>query len=172
MKSLIVFASKYGASEKCANLLSEKLNGDVTIINLRENKNINLSDYDKIIVGASVYAGSIQAEVKDFCAANSNLLLSKPFALFLSCMSDGKEEIKSYVERSFSNELINHATVIDSLGYGFNFNKMNFFEKLIIKMVVKSKNKKGESDIKLDGKINFLSISNEKIAEFANKLNS
>jgi menaquinone-dependent protoporphyrinogen oxidase len=172
MKFLILFASKYGAAEKCANLLSEKLNGNVTIINLKENKNINLSDYDKIIVGASIYAGSIQAEVKDFCAANSNLLLSKPFALFLSCMSDGEEEIKSYVERSFSNELINHSTVIDSLGYGFNFSKMNFFEKLIIKMVVKSKNKKGESDIKLDGKTNFSAISNKKISEFANKLNS
>lgn len=172
MKFLILFASKYGATEKCANLLSEKLNGDVTITNLKENKNITLSDYDKIIIGASVYAGSIQAEVKNFCAANSNLLLSKPFALFLSCMSDGKEEIKSYVERFFSNELINHAIVIDSLGYGFNFGKMNFFEKLIIKMVVKSKNKKGESNIKLDGKTNFSAISNEKIALFANKLNS
>lgn len=172
MKVLILFASKYGASEKCANLLSEKLVGDVTVINLKENKNINLSDYDKIIVGASVYAGSIQANVKDFCAANSNLLLSKPFALFLSCMSDNKEEIKSYMEKSFSNELINHATVIDSLGYGFNFSKMNFFEKLIIKMVVKSKNKKGESDIKVDGKTNFLAISNEKIAKFATILNA
>lgn len=172
MKFLILFASKYGAAEKCANLLSEKLNGDVTMINLKEKNNINLSDYDKIIVGASVYAGTIQAELKDFCTANSNLLLSKPFALFLSCMSDGKEELKSYVEKSFSNELIDHAAVIDSLGYGFNFSKMNFFEKLIIKMVVKSKNKKGQSDIKLDGKTNFSAISNEKIAEFANTLNS
>jgi menaquinone-dependent protoporphyrinogen oxidase len=172
MKVLILFTSKYGAAEKCANLLSEKLNGHVTIINLKETKNITLSDYDKIIVGASVYAGSIQAEVKDFCAANSNLLLSKPFAFFLSCMSDGKEEIKSYMKRSFSNELINHAIVIDSLGYGFNFGKMNFFERQIIKVVVKSKNKKGESDIKLDGKTNFLTISNEKIEEFANKLNA
>lgn len=171
MKFLILFASKYGASEKCANLLSEKLNGHVTVINLKENKNINLSDYDKIIVGASVYAGNVQAEIKNFCATNSNLLLSKPFALFLSCMSDGKEEINSYIQKSFSNELINHATAIDSLGYEFNFSKMNFFERQIIKMVVKSKNKKGESVIKLDGKTNFSAISNEKILVFANKLN-
>lgn len=172
MKVLILFASKYGASEKCAKLLSEKINGDVKIINLKENKNIDLSDYDKIIVGASVYAGSIQTIVKNFCAANTDLLLSKPFALFLSSMSDDKEEIKSYIQKSFSNELINHATTIDSLGYGFNFKKMNFFERQIIKMVVKSKNKKGESDIKLDYKTNFSAISNEKIAEFANKLNA
>lgn len=171
MKILILFASKYGASEKCANLLSEKLNGDVTIINLKENKNINLSDYDKIIVGASVYAGNVQAEVKNFCATNSNLLLSKPFGLFLSCMSDGKEEIKSYLQKSFSDDLINHASVTDSLGYGFNFSKMNFFERQLIKMIVNSKNKKGESDIKVDGKTNFSAISNEKILEFANKLN-
>ena len=171
MKTLILFASKYGATEKCANLLSEKLNGDVTVVNLKENKNINLSDYDKIIVGASVYAGSIQANVKDFCAGNSNLLLSKPFALFLSCVSDGKEEIKSYIQRSFSNELINHATAIDSLGYELNFSKMNFFERQLIKMLTNSKNKKGKSDIKLDGKTNFSAISNEKILKFANKLN-
>lgn len=171
MKFLILFASKYGASEKCANLLSEKLNGHVTVINLKENKNINLSDYDKIIVGASVYAGNVQAEIKNFCSTNSSLLLSKPFALFLSCMSDDKEEINSYIQKSFSNELINHATAIDSLGYEFNFSKMNFFERQIIKMVVKSKSKKGESDIKVDGKTNFSAISNEKTLVFANKLN-
>jgi len=38
-------------------------------------------------------------------------------------------------------------------------------------MVVKSKSKKGESDIKVDGKTNFSAISNEKILVFANKLN-
>ena len=41
MKTLILFASKYGGSEKCANLLSEKLNGDVTVVNLKENKKGN-----------------------------------------------------------------------------------------------------------------------------------
>ena len=171
MKTLILFASKYGATEKCANLLSEKLNCDVTVMNLKENKNINLSDYDKIIVGSSIYAGNVQAEIKNFCTTNSNSLMSKPFGLFLSCMADSKEEIESYIQKSFSKELINHATIIDSLGCIFDFHKMNFFERQLIKMIFKSKNKKGESDIKMDGKTNFSTISNEKILKFANKLN-
>ena len=172
MKTLILFTSKYGAAEKCANLLSEKLNGDVNIINLKETKDVTLSDYDKVIVGCSIYAGNIQSEVKDFCTTNLDLLLDKPFGLFMSCMTDKREEIKSYAEKSFSNELINHATVIDSLGAVFNFKKMNFFERQVIKMILNSKNKTGEFNIKVDGKTNISTISDEKILKFASVMNS
>lgn len=172
MKTLILFASKYGGAEKCANLISEKLNGDVNIINLKENKNIQISDYDKIIVGCSVYVGNVQAEIKDFCALNSALLITKPFGLFLSCMADSKEEIKSYTQNAFSNELINHATIVDSLGGVFNFKKMNFFEKQIIKMILKSKHKKGELNNKIDGKTDISTISNEKLLKFVNAMNT
>lgn len=171
MKTLILFASKYGAAEKCANLLAEKLNGDVEIINLKENKSISLSNYDRIIVGTSIYAGNVQTEVKNFCADNVNLLTIKPFSLFLSCMTDKKSEIHSFVEKAFPKELIDHADVIDSLGAIFNFDKMNFFEKLIIKMIGKSQNKSGKLDIKLDGKTNVSTISDEKISKFANIIN-
>jgi len=171
MKTLILFASKYGAAEKCADLLSEKLNGDVNIINLKENKNVNLSDYDKLIVGCSIYAGNVQAEIKNFCNTNSVSLMAKPFGLFISCMTDKKDEIKSYTEKSFSNELINHATIIDSLGAVFNFKKMNFFERQIIKMILNSKNKTDELNIKVDGKTNISTISDEKILRFASVMN-
>lgn len=172
MKTLILFSSKYGGTEKCAHLLSEKLNGDVNVINLKENKNITLSDYDKIIVGSSIYVGNVQADIKDFCSNNSDSLIAKPFGLFLSCMADSKEEIKSYAQKSFSNELINHATIVDSLGGVFNFEKMNFFERQIIKMILKSKNKNGELDIKIDGKANVSTILNKKVLKFANAMNS
>lgn len=172
MKTLILFASKYGGAEKCANLLSEKLNDDFNIVNLKQTKNIQISDYDKIIVGCSIYAGNVDAEVKDFCSLNSDSLITRPFGLFLSCMTDNKEEIKSYTQKSFSNELINHATIIDSLGGVFNFQKMNFFEKQIIKLILNSKYKKGELPIKTDGKTNVSTISNEKILKFANAMNA
>ncbi|EKQ57823.1 MULTISPECIES: flavodoxin domain-containing protein [unclassified Clostridium] len=171
MKILILFASKYGGTEKCANLLSEKLQGDVKIINLKATKNIPISDYDKVIIGTSIYAGNVRSEVKKFCSDNLNSLMSKPFSLFLCCSTDKKSEINSYVEKAFPSELIKHATVIDSFGSVFNFSKMNFFERQIIKMIGKSKNKTGESDIKLDGKTNVSTISNEKILEFANIIN-
>lgn len=171
MKILILFASKYGGTEKCANLLAEKLQGDVKIMNLKENKNILLSDYNKIVVGTSIYAGNIQTEVKNFCTNNLNLLMSKPFSLFLSCLTDTKPEIQSYIEKSLPQELITHATVIDSLGSVFDFSKMNFFEIQIIKMIGKSKNKTGELSIKLDGKTNVSTISNTRILRFADLVN-
>lgn len=171
MKILILFASKYGGTEKCANLLAKKLKGDVKIINLKENKPVSLSDYDKIIVGTSIYAGNVQTEVKNFCTNNLNLLMSKPFSLFLSCLTDTKPEIQSYIEKSLPQELVNHASVIDSLGSVFDFSKMNFFERQIIKMIGKSKNKTGELSIELDGKNNISTISNEKILRFADLVN-
>ena len=171
MKILITYATKYGAAEKCAHSIAEKLNGECDLVNLKKEQPRALSSYDKIIIGGSVYASNIQKEVKDFCEQNTALLLSKPLGLFLSCMGLNQQELTSNFKFSFSDELMEHATVADALGGVFDYNKMGFLEKQVIKIVGRRLKKQGRADIVLDGKTNFSSISPERIEVFAEYMN-
>ena len=55
MKTLILYATKYGATEACARLLAQNLEGEVQIINIKQAKDIDLRKYDRVILGSSIY---------------------------------------------------------------------------------------------------------------------
>lgn len=77
MNTLIVYASKYGCTEKCAKLLSKELYGEVDIINVKRMRDIDISKYEKIIIGGSIYIGKIQKGVTQFCSKNLHKLKEK-----------------------------------------------------------------------------------------------
>lgn len=54
MKTLILYATKYGATEACARLLAQNLEGEVQIINIKQ-ADIDLRKYDRVILGSSIY---------------------------------------------------------------------------------------------------------------------
>ena len=136
MKTLIAYTSKYGCTKKCATMLSEKLNGEVTLHDLKRGKDISIASFDKVVVGGSFYMGSIQKEVKEFCAEHLKELESKPIALFICCMKEG-EEAQAELDGAFPSELSAKAIAKEYLGGEFIFKKMNFLDRLIVKKVVK-----------------------------------
>ena len=64
MKIAIVYATKYGCTKKCAEILKSYLHGEVSIHSAKADK-INLSRYDAVFIGGSVYMGKIQKEIKN-----------------------------------------------------------------------------------------------------------
>lgn len=158
MKTLIVYASKYGFTKECVDILSNNLNGSTDIYDLREEKNIDLSKYDKVIIGGSVYMGMIRKEVKKFCEENLNLLKLKKFGLFICCMREGKEA-EEELKMSFPSDIYNEAAVKDYFGGAFIFRKMNFMDSFIVKKVAKT-----NKDTK--------NIFEDKIRGFAVKMNN
>ena len=157
MKTLIVYATKHGFTKNCVTRLSEKLNGNVAIFNLKEDKGIIISDYDNVIIGGSIYMGQIIKEVKEFCTNNLEELNKKKLGLFVCGMSDS-EKITLELNQNFPEVLIGNAT-IGTFGGAFVFKNMNFFERLIIKLV--SKTNEDMSNFK-----------EKDIDEFAEKMNS
>lgn len=136
MKTLIVYGTKYGCAQKCAMELSRELNDEIKIVNLKDKINIDLSNYDRVIVGGSVYIGRIQKEVTDFINGNLEELLKKEIGLFICGMQEG-EMIQKEINENFPAELINKAKTVKNFGGEFIFNKMNFMEKVIVKKVSK-----------------------------------
>jgi len=147
MNTLIVYATKYGCAQKCAMELSKELKHNVELINLKEKSNVDLSKYDRIIIGGSVYIGRIQKEVTDFISNNLEELLKKEIGLFICGMQEG-EMLAKEIGDNFPAELISKAKSVKNFGGEFNFSKMNFMEKVIVKKI--SKVTSDKSDIKHD----------------------
>ena len=158
MKTLIIYASKHGCTEKCSRLLMDKLNGEVKIVDIKKERVPELALFDNIIIGGSVYIGKIQKEVKQFCLKNISVLKKKKLGFFICCMSENDIAEKE-IDTSFPEELLTNAVARGYFGGEFIFKKMNVFERFIIKKI--SKTDKDSS-----------TISKENINKFAQLINN
>lgn len=136
MSTLIIYASKHGTTEKCAKNLSEKLTEKADLISLKQNTELDISTFETIIIGGSIYAGKIQKEISNFCSQNLELLKNKKLGLFICCMNS--KEAEKQIENSYPKELLDIAHAKENFGGEFLYKDMNFMEKAIVKMVSKS----------------------------------
>lgn len=164
MKTLVVYGSKYGATEICAKRIAKGLKGEVDLINLKEQKEISLEAYDKVVIGSAVYAGMLRKEVKAFYVKYKEVLEGKKIAVFLSCMDD--QGLNQYIDQGFSVAFREKLIAQAGCGGIFNFQKMNFLERFITKQINKAKQKQEGTNSYQDLKNNVDAISNENIDAF------
>lgn len=133
MSTLIAYASKYGFTKACAERLAKQLGEKVDMMDLNSQRP-DLALYDKVIVGGSIYAGRIRRPTARFCSENLNTLKEKKLGLFICGMADGNDAQKQ-LESSFPKELLSAAIAKESFGGEYDFSKMNFLERFIIKKI-------------------------------------
>jgi len=136
MPTLLVYTSRHGCAEKCANKISDLMDADIQVVNIKESSKFKLSDFDTIILGGSIHAGQVQKKVKKYCHEHLNELKSKRLGLFLCCMEEG-EKAEQQFNNAFPDELIQHAAAKGLFGGEFDFEKMNFIERAITRKVAK-----------------------------------
>lgn len=155
MKKLIVYTSKTGTVEKCVNKLKEKIE-NIDIVNIEEEQ-VNITDYDIIIIGTPIRMSLFNKKIKCFIEKNKEELLTKKVAYFICCGFN--ENIKQYYNQNISKELLDKAIIYTSFGGEMDINKQKGFDKFVVKMVSK---KEGNKDIKiLDDNINqFIKVIN------------
>ena len=134
MTTLITYCTTHGCTEKTAKELKDFLGAEVQICNLKKEKHPPLDNYETIIIGGSIHASQIQKRVKDFCTKNLSVLKQKELGLFICCMEEG-EKAEQQLQDAFPEELHQKAKASAIFGGEFDFKKMNFFEKLIVKKV-------------------------------------
>jgi len=150
MKTLILYATKHGATAKIAQQIADKIS-DATVHDLAQPAP-DLAGYDCIIVGSAVYAGMFRKEVKAFLSQNADILKNKTLGLFASGMS--KSEADKVFTENVPSEILQSSKATMLLGGIFDPQKANLAERLIMKAVTKQS---GYVD----------TIDNEKITEFA-----
>ena len=169
MKTIIVYATKHGTVAKCASILSDKLTGEVDLLDIKKGTVPELSVYERVIIGGSIYAGRIQKEITAFCSQNLNILMDKKLGLFICCMFKGSSELQ--LNSAFPGELRDKAAASDSFGGDMKFSDMSFGERLLTKMVSKTIAKSDPSLANIDFKTDISMISEETIDRFAQVMN-
>lgn len=135
MKTAIIYYSKKGTTQKVAKIISEKLNSEEDLINLKQNSSLNIDSYDRIIIGGPIYAGNITNKIKKFVNSNLNHLLKKEIGLYVCGMEKEEAKQREELERAYPKELLDKAKSKQFLGGEFLFESMNFFERMIIKKI-------------------------------------
>ncbi len=136
MKTLIIYTSSHGCTEKAVKELSQKLSGEITCKDLKLHNSPPLYDFERIIIGGSIHTGQIQKRIRDFCSTNLKQLKSKEIGLFICCMYEA-EIARKEIKNAFSEELHQMAKTEAIFGGEYNFDKMNFVEKLLVKKIAK-----------------------------------
>jgi len=157
MKTAIIYASKHGCTDKCAHTLANELNNNAALINLDESTDINLDEFNTVIIGGSIHAGSMNKKIKKFTEKSIDLLNQKRTGLFICCMEEEDEKVLEQFQNAYPESLRNKAIAHGFFGGEFNFDKMNFFEKAIIKKIAKK-----------DQNVSKINYNN--IKEFAQKI--
>lgn len=135
MKTLIVYATKYGFTAGCVEQLKAKLKGQTETVNIVKGTVPVLSDFDNVIIGGSIYVGKVNKKLTEFCANNLDALLSKRVALFLCCGM--AEDFEKNLIASFPEALRKTAIAADCFGGELNIEKMGFVDKLVTKQIKK-----------------------------------
>jgi menaquinone-dependent protoporphyrinogen oxidase len=145
MKTLIVYATQHGCTQKISEQMKDYLSGDITLVNLKNGSVPFLKIYDRVIIGGSIHAGQIQKRVKEYCNNYLAELQQKELGLFICCMEEG-ENAQKQLQNAYPEELFLSAKASAYFGGAFDFNRMNFLEKLIVKKVVHVKQSTSKVD--------------------------
>lgn len=112
MRTLILYATKSGATEECASMLAKDLK-ECLIYNL-ERATPDVASFDTIILGTGVRMGKIYKPALNFIRQNLDLLLTKKIAIYFC--NAYPDTFQKSIEKNMPAELIQHAICIKSFG--------------------------------------------------------
>lgn len=134
MKTLIAYASKTGASEKCARMLAERI-PDSTLCDLcREKPDPNA--YEQVIVGGGVRMGALHVDARQYLDGCKPVLLQKRLGLYLC--AGFAEKAGEIFANNVDPELRAHAVACECFGGEIDMGKLHGFDRLITKMALRS----------------------------------
>ncbi len=130
MKTLIVYSSHFGATEKCARLVADKLGSEVTLLKARDCGAMRLQDFDRIILGSGIEAGKIGKSMRSFLKRYGRELAAKDVGLFLC--SGGEEP--SYFQTNFPPAVLAVARERANFGGELDLTRLSPFLRGLLKI--------------------------------------
>jgi len=131
MKTVVIYKSKTGFTKKYAEWISEELSAD--ILNVSEVTANMMTAYDTVIYGGGLYAVGING-VK-FIAQDLDKLKDKKVVVFATGLSPLKKNTFNEVKnKNFTSEQQKFIRFFYLRG-GFNYRKLNLFDKVLMTLL-------------------------------------
>ena len=144
MKTLICYATKQGTTLRCSKIIASKTK-NYDLFDIKSHKTIDFSLYDRIYFGTPVYYGKVNKQIRKVIKKNKTVLLKKDLRIFTLGMDD--KDVDKTQHNNFDEEILDHA-IIKYLGGAYDFEKMNWFERLLVNRM--SSFSESLQDIKVD----------------------
>lgn len=132
-KSLVLYHSSHGNSEKILKDIISQTKGEVDLAPIKGFNPARLADYDRVALGGSIHAGRMQKQVKNFAAKHAAALTSKPLALFIGCLD--KDKPVEYIDTSFPAEVVAHAELKTGIGGDVVMENLPGFMRMMMKKI-------------------------------------
>lgn len=133
MKTLIIYASKHGSTQRAAKRFAAKVS-NFELIDLSAKPDLHFSEYDTVYIGTPIYYGRVNKLVTKFIHKNKTMLLEKDVKIFTLGLDD--KHLKKTIASSFDKEVLNHAKHCH-IGGAYKFEEMSFLERFIVKKVAR-----------------------------------
>lgn len=140
MKGIILYKSKYGATKKYADWLSEKT--AFTCMEIREANIESVKEYDVIILGGGIYASGIAG--LSFLKKNIDVLKTKKIIVFCIGASPYDEKAFQEIKNHNMTGILSDIPLYYCRG-AWNVSAMNIIDKGLCKMLQKAIAKKEPS---------------------------
>jgi menaquinone-dependent protoporphyrinogen IX oxidase len=141
-KALIVYGTRYGAAASTSQEIAETLRREgmeVRVVNAKEEKVKDISEYDLVIVGSGIQMNRWTSEPEKFLARFQKELARKQVALFVCCgsapqaLNERKPESaqkaqKRYLEEKAAKYSL-QPVALGLFGGIYNYNKVPWYAK-------------------------------------------
>lgn len=107
-KVLVAYASKYGSTKEVAEKVGAVIREKGESVDIKTVEDINsVDEYDKIVLGAALYAGNLSRAARKFLNRNQAGLAAKPVSMFVlgpigpdeAEMTGAKEQLAKLLEK-------------------------------------------------------------------------
>ena len=133
MNILILYATKWGVTKECAEILAEQLRirYTVSVVNIRESIP-DLGQYDLIVLGSHIRMGRMDKTMKRLIRDNAKLLSSLPTAVYF-CMGYPKQ-FEEYADIELPKDL-RCSLGVHCFGGELKPEKLKGFDKWVVRAV-------------------------------------
>ncbi|WP_434527863.1 menaquinone-dependent protoporphyrinogen IX dehydrogenase [Vibrio sp. K4] len=169
-KALFLYSSREGQTKKILHYIDEKLTGfECELVDLHNVETIDFSQYDRVLIGASIRYGHLNKKLYQFIERNLNQLEQSKVAFFCVNLTARKEdqgkdtpEGSAYI-RKFLIKSLWKPTLIGVFAGALYYPRYGWFDKTMIKFIMSMTG--GETDTTKE-----VEYTNwEKVALFADK---
>ncbi|WP_373777244.1 menaquinone-dependent protoporphyrinogen IX dehydrogenase [Glaesserella sp.] len=144
MKTLILYLTRDGQTQKIAEKLAQDLTGEAEVLSLRENIEISvekLAEYDLIVIGASIRYGHFDPCLEPFITKHYPLLNQKKSAFFSVNLTARKSNRNTPETNVYTRKLLARIqwqpTLVEVIAGALLYPRYKWFDRVMIRFIMK-----------------------------------
>ena len=138
MKVLIAYRSRYGTTASCARALAGMIRSGSETIDLARTRTVDLSPFDVVLIGGSVYGGRILPQVTSFCERHRDALREMRVGVFLCCLYQG-EHARTQMREAFPDWLLDRCFAYALAGGELVYAKLSLLDRMLVRSVTRGR---------------------------------